>query len=181
MRLNDDQYEFIKGEVTALFEQYDIKCIPISGFELAAKMGIKLISYSSLSHRKQKQAMRTSPDGFFLEANDGTEIIYYNDKKDYRRINMTILHEIAHCVLDHQEGTEIEEAEAKFFAKYALAPPPLVHRICPITPEEIELVFDLSHEASIYAFNYYRKWLRRRSYSFCSDYELRLLNLFMTA
>ena len=34
---------------------------------------------------------------------------------------MTILHEIAHCVLDHQEGTEIEEAEAKFFAKYALA------------------------------------------------------------
>ena len=35
MRLSAEQYEFIKGEVVALFERYDVRCIPISGFELA--------------------------------------------------------------------------------------------------------------------------------------------------
>ena len=40
MRLSDEQYEFIKGEVVALFERYDVRCIPISGFELAYKMGV---------------------------------------------------------------------------------------------------------------------------------------------
>ena len=39
MRLTDEQYEFIKGEVVALFERYDVRCIPINGFELAYKMG----------------------------------------------------------------------------------------------------------------------------------------------
>ena len=44
-RLTVDQYEFIKGEVVALFERYNIRCIPISGFEIAYKMKIKLIPY----------------------------------------------------------------------------------------------------------------------------------------
>ena len=42
MRLDDDRYEEIKKEVIFLFEQYDIKCIPISGFEIASNMGIIL-------------------------------------------------------------------------------------------------------------------------------------------
>ena len=42
----------------------------------------------------------------------GVEIIYYNDiDKGYKRINMTILHEIGHCVLDHTGHSEKEEAE----------------------------------------------------------------------
>lgn len=183
MRLSNDQYEFIKGEVIALFEQYDVKCIPISGFELATKMGIMLISYSSLSSTKQKAAMRVSQDGFFLERTNGKDVIFFNDKKNYRRINITILHEIAHCVLDHRKGTDEEEAEAKFFAKYASAPPPLIHRIKPHTPEDIPIAFDLSYEASSYEFDYYRKWLYHQTISSIryTDYEQRLLNLFVSA
>ena len=45
MKLSGEQYEFIKGEVVSVFDHYDIRCIPISGFELAYKMGIKLIPY----------------------------------------------------------------------------------------------------------------------------------------
>ena len=180
MRLNNDQYEFIKGEVIALFEKYDIKCIPISGFELATKMGIRLVSYSSLPSIKLATAVKISQDGFFLEENDGNPWIYYNDKKNYQRINITLLHEIAHYVLDHQSGTDVEEAEARFFAKYASAPPPLVHKIRPDTPEEIEHFFDLSHEASVYALNYYRKWLYYGSFDY-TEYEKRLLNLFLSA
>ncbi len=51
MRLDDEQYEFIKGEVVALFERYDVHGIPINGFELAYKMGIILVPYSSLNEK----------------------------------------------------------------------------------------------------------------------------------
>lgn len=39
------------------------------------------------------------------------------------------MHEIGHIVLDHSEGSELAEVEARFFAKYALAPPPLIHKL----------------------------------------------------
>lgn len=128
MRLSNDQYEFIKSEVVALFERYDVRCIPISGFELAFKMGIQMIPYSSLNHMKQTAALTISSDGFYMEDQYSNDIIFYNDSVAYDRMNMTVMHEIGHCVLDHRGETE-EEAEASFFAKYAMAPPPLVNRI----------------------------------------------------
>ena len=64
-RLTDDRYEFIKEEVVHLFEHYGINCIPINGFELAYKLGIRLVPYSSLSKKKREAAMKISPDGFF--------------------------------------------------------------------------------------------------------------------
>lgn len=54
MRLNDEQYETIKKAVTDTFQEYDIKCIPISAFEIASKMGLKVIPYSSLDDKKNK-------------------------------------------------------------------------------------------------------------------------------
>ena len=39
-KLTDEEYEFIKGEVIHIFEKYNIKCIPVSGFEIASKMKI---------------------------------------------------------------------------------------------------------------------------------------------
>ena len=50
-------------------------------------------------------------------------------KKGYGRINNTIMHEIGHIVLDHSEDSELAEKEVKFFAKYALVPPVLVHKL----------------------------------------------------
>ena len=86
----------------------------------------------------RKAAMTISPDGFFLETVD-EERIYYNDeniRENYARVNMTILHETAHDVLGHtgmEECADKEETEAGFFAKYAAAPPPLVHRLPMVT------------------------------------------------
>ncbi len=54
--LSDEKYEFIKGEAVHHFKQYNVKCIPVSGFELAIKMGITLIAYSSLKGIKLKKA-----------------------------------------------------------------------------------------------------------------------------
>ena len=43
MRLEDEQYEEIKRTVIDTFSVYGIRCIPISAFEMATKMGIKVI------------------------------------------------------------------------------------------------------------------------------------------
>ena len=182
IRLSDDVYEFIKGEVIFLFTTLGIKGIPISGFEIAYKMGIVLVPYSTLSRNKYKN-IRKEREGFFLEEN-GVNYIYYNDiDRSYERINMTLLHEIGHCVLDHRGiNPIIEEAEANFFAKYAIAPPVLVHRIHPSCPQDIYEVFDISFEASCYAWNYYKLWKRfHHAYGGYTSYEQELLSLQETA
>lgn len=158
-RLTDSEYEFIKGEVVHLFTRFDVRCIPVSGFEIALKMGVQLISYCSLSLEKRHAALIVSEDGFCLETG-GVEFIYYNDAgRSYERQNWTILHEVGHIVLDHTGHGAQEEAEADFFAKYAIAPPILVHKIHPSSWMDIYQYFDISLEASQYAFNYYQKWL----------------------
>ena len=47
MRLPDSRYDAIKQTVVELFIRYDVNCIPINGFEIAAKMGIDVVPYSA--------------------------------------------------------------------------------------------------------------------------------------
>lgn len=175
-KLTNVEYEFIKAEVADLFVRFDVQCIPISGFELAIKMGITLVPYTVLSQRKGNLARQISRDGFYLEPGGGREIIYYDDSKGYGRANWTILHEIGHAVLGHTDDTDpdVVEAEANFFAKYAVAPPPLVHKLHPSCPKDIRERFSLSYQESIYAFDYYQKWLQYSGAGY-TDYELALL------
>ena len=180
MRLDDDTYEFIKAEVIDLFVRYDVKCIPISGFELADKMGIILMPYSALPEKKLITAHKVSPDGFYMESRDGKEYIYYDDQVGYERCNMTILHEIGHAVLGHSEETdsEVAESEAAFFAKYAAAPP-LLYKVQPNSPKEIAELFCISFEAACHAWDYYHRWLKFHiAYGRFTTYEERLNKLY---
>lgn len=179
-KLSNQRYEEIKDEVTLLMEEHGVRCIPVSGFELATHMGVTLIPYSSLTPEKRAASMLISMDGFLTVEGIGAETIYYNDGIGYERINWTFLHEIGHLVLGHLEHDDEAEAEANFFAKYAAAPPVLVHKIKPQSPNEIAKVFGLSFEAACHAFDYYQKWLRYRPSRY-TGYELRLLRLFDAA
>ena len=90
---------------------------------------------------------------------------------------MTIMHEIGHYALGHTEEGKEEEMEANFFAKYALAPPPLVNNLSVITVSSIREAFNLSWQAATYAYRYYKNWLyygKNRH----ADYEVKLLELF---
>lgn len=180
MRLEDEQYEEIKRTVIDTFSMYGIRCIPISAFEMAVKMGLKVVPYSALNEEQREAAMSQSKDGFSIGDLRSQEWkIYYNDScKCYGRINQTIMHEIGHFAMGHIKGEEEEEAEANFFAKYALAPPPLIHNfINKVTPDAIRDLFDLSNEAAVNAFWYYKKWLQNGSRDY-TDYEERMLDLF---
>ena len=82
-------------------------------------------------------------ENIFIEK-DGREYSFYNDiDRCYERQNWTILHEIGHIVLDHTGHSEHEEDEANFFAKYAIAPPVLVHKIGAECPQDIYEIFDI--------------------------------------
>ncbi len=177
-KLTNEEYEFIKGEVIYIFEKFHIKCIPVSGFEIASKMGVTLIAYSGLSKEELKKAMEASDDGFLIEYN-GREYIYYNDiNHSYERQNWTILHEIGHILLDHTGHSKHEEDEANFFAKYAIAPPVLVYKIGATCPQDIYEVFDISYEAAKYAYGYYCSWKSRyKKIKRLTTYEEKLLAL----
>ena len=182
MQLKTAQYEYIKQTVIDNFSEYCVRCIPISAFELAIKMGIKLIPYSSLSESERKAARAFSMDGFSIEKTNGDWITFFNDEdNNYERINRTIMHEIGHFALGHTgEVGEEEEMEANFFAKYALAPPPLVHRLPIINKDSIKETFNISWRAAEYALQYYEKWLNYGG-ALYRDYEIKLLQLFQVA
>lgn len=177
--LSHARYEEIKQIVVDLFVKYDVSCVPVNGFELATKMGVKVIPYSAIPENKRWLLLKKSEDGFSVEKNIGEWYIYYNDKKDYGRINNTIMHEIGHIVLDHSEDSELAEKEVKFFAKYALVPPVLVHKLKLDNPMDISDIFEVSFEAACYAYSYYQKWLQYGSSEY-TKYELTLLKLFQS-
>ena len=176
MRLSDETYEEIKQAVADMFVDYDIKEVPLCSFEVAIKIGLTVIPYSALDSAKWIEAIEYSEDGYSLETNESEWIIYYNDEdKDYSRINQTIMHEIGHYILGHIEEGEIKEAEAKFFAKYALASPPLIHNMKKEkTTENVMEAFDIGYMAACYALQYYRKRMKYGEREYVS-YEIQIL------
>jgi Zn-dependent peptidase ImmA (M78 family) len=177
--LSNERYEEIKETVVEMFEEYGVSCVPINGFEIANKMGVKVIPYSAFPARVRYLMEKYSIDGFSVLRDTGEWYIYYNDddEHDYGRINNTIMHEVAHIVLDHTEDSELAEAEVRFFAKYALAPPVLIHKLKLETAESIADIFEISFEAAGYALAYYQKWLNYGGHDY-KDYEIRMLRLF---
>lgn len=175
--LSHERYEEIKRTVVDLFVRYDVCCVPVNGFELATKMGVKVIPYSAFPLSKRRLLLMKSADGFCAEKEEGEWFIFYNDQNDYGRINNTMLHEIGHIVLDHSEDSELAEKEVRFFAKYALVPPALVHKLRLDNPSDIADIFAVSFEAAGYELSYYQKWLRYGSSDY-TDYEITMLKLF---
>jgi hypothetical protein len=180
IKLSNERYEEIKRIVVNMLIFYGIFRVPISGFEIACKMGVKVIPYSAFPPEKRTLLFKESKDGFTVQKDTGEWFIYYNDNCDYGRINNTIMHEIGHIVLDHTQDSELAEKEVKFFAKYALVPPVLVYILDLGSPQQISEIFKVSFEAACYAFNYYRKWLYYGGNCY-KDYELLLIERFNEA
>ena len=179
MRLLNRRYEEIKKTVIEMFEKYGIKNIPVDCFEICEKLNIKLIPYSKLTETDLEKAKEISKDGFcllFEDRNHEQWYIFYDDTMPEKRIRFTIMHEVAHIVLDHTEHSELAESEANFFAGYALAPP-LVFALEPNDFTEIADRFDLSYECALNAMRSYTKWLKYGPKKLL-DYEIHLISLF---
>ena len=66
---------------------------------------------------------------------------------------------------------------SNFFAKYALAPPPLVAQLEIQDYLELSEKFDISKECALYAMERFQKWLKFGS-SVLLDHETTLITLF---
>lgn len=187
MKLPGRRYDEIIKSAVDMFVKHDIRSIPIKCFEIANKMSIRLMQYSRLTPKGLQAAMEQSEDGFAVKRLEGFEpfstyqwYIFYNDQKTEERVRFTIMHELGHIVLDHTEASDLAEAEANFFAKYCLAPPPLVHEINPEDYIDIANRFNLSKECALYSMDYYNKWLRFGAKEY-TPVEVELLALFEDA
>ena len=170
--LSNERYEELKKLVVEMFEETGVNCLPIDCFYIAEKLHYVLRPYSKLSVDEFLDAFDISVEGYSkVEMNPETGmwqyVIYYNDMHfDLNHQRFSVFHEIAHCYLGHHDEKEseetdnIEEAEANFFAKYAMAPPPLINhyreRVCPALIQER---FQTSYEEAGYEYEYYQKWM----------------------
>jgi hypothetical protein len=190
-KLTERRCDEIKQEILFMFEETDVHTYPIDCFAIAEKLCYVLRPYSSLSPDEYMEALGIDPDGFSrVELNPFTDmneyVIYYNDyTTNEGRKRWTIFHEIGHCYLGHHDNpddskSDIEEAEADFFAKYAIAPLPLVRRLRCKDMWEIKAAFNTSDEASGYIYDYYMKRCAFGPPVYL-DFELEIAQLFEIA
>lgn len=182
--------EEIKKEVLYMFEECEINTYPIDCFAIANKLHYVLRPYSSLGPAGYQTALSIDPDGFSrVELNQETQmyqyVIYYNDFANPGRMRWTILHEIGHIYLGHHDNhfninQAMEEAEADFFAKYSIAPPPLINVAKCECPMDIYNTFKVSRQASSYLFDYFTKWKKYGPMDY-EPFEIEMLVLFNAA
>lgn len=181
------RYDQIKHEVLYLYEECEITAYPIDCFEIARKLCYIVVPYSSLTDHQLRLAMEYSSEGFsVLRKQPDTGMfryyIFYNDYNSIARQRWTVFHEIGHIYLGHHcpdciLSEEECESEANFFAKYCIAPPPLVNVAKCEGPWDIANTFIVSDSASGFIFIYFQKWLQYgpREYE---DFEIQLLHQF---
>jgi len=183
------RYDEIKHEVLFMFEECEIEAFPIDCFEIARRLFYHLIPYSRLSDYALRLAMQNSSDGFstiYQNPNTGMYewYIFYNDYNCIQRQRWTIFHEIGHIYLGHFEDDfmtyEEKESEANFFAKYSIAPPPLVNITNCESPADIANNFYVSGEASVYIFTYFQKWKNYGPLEY-EPFEMKMLEQFHVA
>lgn len=54
VKLSNRRYEEIKQIVVQMYEKLNVSCVPINCFEIASKMGIKVIPYSAYSKKHRR-------------------------------------------------------------------------------------------------------------------------------
>lgn len=182
LKLSYNRYEEIKYEVVSLFQKAETKSVPVDVYALARFLNIKLIKFSELPSNSIKAALALSNEGgvkFKMVDNQNNEnqCVLYNDTHPIGRQRFSILHEIGHVVLGHKQNSVLADAEADFFAKYAIAPPMLIDLIKPSDFMDVANAFGLSKECAYNSMNYYNKWSKITTYP---EYEYRLIEMFST-
>lgn len=139
-------------------------------------------AYGSLSDKKRKTCLGVSDDACIM---NGT--IYYNDTMLQGRIPFTLMHELAHILLEHHSKDEIEEDEADYFASCILAPRIMIHHLkqsnpySQVTADDIHAYFGISITASNRALNDYYRWFENIAHTTRkpTDTELAIKELFV--
>ena len=180
--LKYDRYEKIKHEVCYLLEECPGVSYPLDIMNVAKMLDYVVIPYSKFDYLNLMRALAISDDAYSTvekEPDTGMYryVIYFNDRcPTPERIAWSLAHEIGHIYLGHhdEEPKEEHELEANFFAKYLMAPPPLIHKAECRNYFDVAVCFNLSMQAAHYAYKSYEKWLHYGPKDY-QDFELKMI------
>ncbi len=71
--LGGSTYEFLKGEAVHWVMHCDMQ-YPVDSFDLAKRLGFKIISYDKLDEEQRAAAYETSEDAFFIDKDGEKEL-----------------------------------------------------------------------------------------------------------
>lgn len=97
-----------------------------------------------------------SEQGFtILEKSTGNRLIFYNETLPEACVRFTLVHELAHAVLGHQDGNDpAAEKEANCFARNILCPVPVVEKLRVKSPAGYVRRFGVSRQMAEIAVQY---------------------------
>lgn len=180
MRLHNNRYEEIKSIVVATFEKYGMSEIPIDCFELARRMGIIIIPFSKLTQEQLNNIGFCEGEAIMFCLNQNTYIFYNDIDNNISRQRFSIFHEIGHYVLGHKCESELAKSEADFFARYAIAPIPLVWRLECFDVVDIKNTFNTSFECATIIKTNYDNWINYGGQTL-KAFEEKLIDIFKLA
>lgn len=134
-----EQYRIIE-KILEVYKKCEVKNFPIDCIKIINGLGIPLYKYSELPESKVKKCLLVSNDAFTLQG-----IIFYNDKFPHReRQRFSLMHEVAHIVLNHAGESVENEKEADFFSSNILAPRAIMQYLHCESVKDIYNTFNVS-------------------------------------
>ena len=172
------KYAEIERKVVELYVEQSIHKLPIDPFEIIKKRGYILVPFSKLKLDFFEESIDKQNDAFsFYEKTIATYIKAFDDSKPYERLRFTLMHELGHIDLGHKGESDLARRMADYYAGYALAPSPLIHRFATDDVTIIKYVFWVSNYCAEVCRIRYSNWLTYGGIDF-RDYESKLLSLF---
>lgn len=170
IELPDWRYDQITEAVIAMYDKVDAHIMPLPVFDIANGLGYSVIPYRAYGQLLHEILLSTSQDALTMQLKRSSRpVILYNDRRPPKRINYSILHEIAHNELGHQEHCPLAEKEANYFAGVALCPVDLLAHYGINDVQTITQLFNVSDSFA----NNRLKTLRNRSKARYSDVATR--------
>ena len=153
-------HEEIEWKILEVFQKCNVRSFPINLFDIIEQHGYECIEYTEQSEVKQEACQQISDDAFRLNNK-----VYYNDQAMFCRRRFSLAHEIGHIVLGHRTPyTNVKEREANYFASRLLAPRIAIYYAECKNANDVSKIFQMTYEASSYAFDDYRRWRRYAIY-----------------
>lgn len=164
--------KLIREKVFQVYKECDIHSFPIDCFSILDHYALKTVTYQDTKENNPelyKAISSYSNDAFRFRMT-----VYYNALSNSKRIRFSLMHELGHLLLGHNESSEDTEYEADLFASNILAPRPIIHFKHFKTAEQLRDYFDISISAANIAIYDYHCW----SYRGLSIDEVEFLDFF---
>lgn len=167
----------IQNTILELYSKCNIKSFPIDCLKILQDCNIIVVPYSEIKQKRPalyKMCKTFSGDAFKLGFT-----VYYNDLKQKNRIRFSLMHELGHILLCHDDNpTKEMEQDANIFSSNILAPRMAIHYAKCQNYNEVSKLFNISQQAADIAFKDYCQWRRYVGYYKMAKYDIDIYNHF---